>query len=67
MIMAGSCSSGTSNLSNKPWFLTEVDGDVLIWRNNVRLKVAGKSTGCVTEVSHPDGILLVSPIASRYS
>ena len=59
--MAGSgSSSASSSVSTKPWFLTEVNGDMLIWRNGIRLKVGGKSAGCVTEVSVQDGILLVS-------
>lgn len=47
-------------VSNKPWFLTEVNGVVLIWKNDCRLKVAGVSAGCVTNVSISDGVILVS-------
>ncbi len=57
--MSGSSSGGPS-LSSKPWFLTEVNGDVLVWKNNYRLKVAGSNAGYVTEVSISDGNLLVN-------
>lgn len=58
MAAGSTSSSGSGYISSKPWFMTFIpENGVLIWRNQCRLKVAGKeSAGRVIDVSVEDEV-----------
>lgn len=62
--MACSVSQDSHTVSSKQWFLTFNEGDLLIWKNGLRLKLKnGCSAGPVKEVevhNELDKLLTVS-------
>lgn len=65
-------SSSSCPVSKKPWFLTfdPSNKSVLIWRNNLSLKVDGSSAGEASEISIIDNttdLLMVSFVVVLFS